>query len=433
MNKIFSELFCDPKTAVRNVLLLLLMIFAVIYAFFQIYPSFSENIKTQTALEVSVFESLEADAYIFRDEHVISGDGGILVTLVGDGDRVSKGQCYANVYSQDDAASLQKQIDSIDRKIEVLEKSVGEAKVHVADVSKTEKNIKSSLDTIYKNVASGDLSELAEAEKKLNVEMNKYDLIVNMTNTYSDEIASLKAERRSIENRIDSASYGLYAAESGNYYGDVDGYENVFNLKALKDLSLSSFEELTASLPESKILNSNFGKIVYSFSWYAVCEIDKSAAAAYTVGNYYSLMFDTLPDSEIRMELSDIISNTAEKNALLVFKCNTSPDGFSYKRKQKIQVINNRITGFAIPKEALRIVDGVTGVYILDGDIVRFRMVNVLTTDEDYYIGDMNNPYLSEDYASSESAEDKKLYKYLSLYDNIIIGGKSLFDGKIVS
>ncbi|MBP5245632.1 MAG: hypothetical protein J6036_04170, partial [Clostridia bacterium] len=249
----------------------------------------------------------------------------------------------------------------------------------------------------------------------------------------SDEIASLKAERRSIENRIDSASYGLYAAESGNYYGDVDGYENVFNLKALKDLSLSSFEELTASLPESKILNSNFGQIVYSFSWYAVCEIDKSAAAAYTVGNYYSLMFDTLPDSEIRMELSDIISNTAEKNALLVFKCNTSPDGFSYKRKQKIQVINNRITGFAIPKEALRIVDGVTGVYILDGDIVRFRMVNVLTTDEDYYIGDMNNPYLSEDYASSESAEDKKLYKYLSLYDNIIIGGKSLFDGKIVS
>ncbi|MBR4979522.1 MAG: hypothetical protein IKX77_03120, partial [Clostridia bacterium] len=107
--------------------------------------------------------------------------------------------------------------------------------------------------------------------------------------------------------------------------------------------------------------------------------------------------------------------------------------GFSYKRKQKIQIINNRITGFAIPKEALRIVDGVTGVYILDGDIVRFRMVNILTTDEDYYIGDMNNPYLSEDYNPSESAEDKKLYKYLSLYDNIIIGGKSLFDGKIVS
>ncbi len=433
MNKKFSDLFCDPKTAVKNVLLFLLMIFVVIYAFFQIYPSFSESIKTQTALEVSVFESLDEDAYIFRDEHVISGDNGILVTLVGDGDRVSKGQCYANVYSQKDAASLQKQIDTIDRKIEVLEKSVGEAKGHVTDISKTEKNIKSYLDTIYKSVASGSLSELTDTEKKLNVEMNKYDLIVNMTKTYSDEINTLKAERRSIENRIDSASYGLYAAQSGNYYGDADGYENVFTMKALNNLSLQSFEELTASVPDEMILDSNFGKIIYDFSWYAVCETEKEKISSYTEGKNYSVIFDTLAENEITMELEKIISGTAEKKALLVFKCNTSPDGFTYKRKQKIKIINNRITGFAIPKEALRIVDGNTGVYILDGDIVRFRTVNILADDEDYYIGDMKNPYLDEDYVSTLENDDKKLYKYLSLYDNIIVGGKSLFDGKIVS
>ena len=64
MNKKLADFFCDPKTAVKNVALLLLMVFLVIYAFFQILPTFTQNITTETALLVSVYDTCKTTGYM---------------------------------------------------------------------------------------------------------------------------------------------------------------------------------------------------------------------------------------------------------------------------------------------------------------------------------------------------------------------------------
>lgn len=435
MNKKLADFFCDPKTAVKNVALLLLMVFLVIYAFFQILPTFTQNITTETALLVSVYDTCKTTGYIFRSEQLVEkSTGGVTVTLVKDGERVSKGQIFANVYSDSSSAGLQEQINAIDRKIDILSKSVVDTDLYVTDITKTDQAIDKDFDTLFSMVSAGDLSDVLTTEKSLLVNMNKKTLITNMNNGYHSEIASLQNERNALQSRIRSVSKSLYAASSGYYYGDVDGYENVFTPDKLNDLTLASFRELTSHEAETSLSSHTAGKIVTDFVWHLVCEADKYSAAGFAVGSYYKIRFPSFSEEMVTMKLVNAVSVTSDDTALLVFRGNTAPENFPYLRTQEADIIGQSHTGLAVSKKAVRIVDGQKGVYILDGDIVRFRLIEILFEEEDSYIVAPEKPVPDEADANTEDVEisDRPAYKYLSLYDNVIVGGKDLFDGKIL-
>ncbi len=319
MNKKLADFFCDPKTAVKNVALLLLMVFLVIYAFFQILPTFTQNITTETALLVSVYDTCKTTGYIFRSEQLVEkSTGGVTVTLVKDGERVSKGQIFANVYSDSSSAGLQEQINAIDRKIDILSKSVVDTDLYVTDITKTDQAIDKDFDTLFSTVSAGDLSDVLTIEKSLLVNMNKKTLITNMDNSYHSEIASLQNERNALQSRIRSVSQSLYAASSGYYYGDVDGYENVFTPDKLNDLTLASFRELTSHEAETSLSSHTAGKIVTDFVWHLVCEADKYSAAGFTVGSYYKIRFPSFSEEMVTMKLVNAVSVTSDDTALLV-------------------------------------------------------------------------------------------------------------------
>lgn len=432
MNKKFADFFCNPKETAKNIAIFLLMLFLVIYAGFQILPSFSQKIETENAMLVSVYESNKTNGYIFRNETVIPADtSGKAVTLVKDGERVSKGQHFANVYLAEDYAQLQQQVNAIQDKIEVLEKSVVEVNAYVTDISKTDEEIDRYFDVIFKDVSEGNLSEISSHEDSLLVSLNKRELIVSMMEGYETEIAALRTEKAYLENRINSVSKRLTASMSGYYYGDTDGYEKIFTLDALNNLTLDSFEQMTLSSPDNSVKNESFGKLVESFVWYVVCETQKDVAAGYEENKYYTLNFPSFSDDEVHMKLETIIKSTSEKNALLVFRGNTAPEGFTYQRNQQVDIISNRYSGLAVPKEAIRIIEGQQGVYILSGDIVRFRLVDIIGENEDYYIVSAESPKAEDDSLSDETEQNVAI-PHLALYDNVIVKGKNLFDGKIV-
>lgn len=427
----WSDFFCNPKTAAKNAGILLVMVFLIVYAGFQILPSFAQKLETETALPVSIYNKDVGTGYIFRDEFVIPGGNGVLSTLVKDGERVSKGQHFANIYTAD-MAHLEEKISEIDKKIEILEKSSVEANAYITDLSKTDAQIDNSFDELYLSVAKGDLSGLSDIEKDLLVGMNKRELIVDITQSYSAKIASLMSERSVIENRISAYSDKLFVPESGYYFGDADGYENVFNISDIENITLERFDEITSSTPDERILSANYGKIVTSYVWYTVLETDKNTASRYSEGNYYNLIFPSYSEErELQMKLEKMVKNTSSGRVLLLFRGNTAPEDFPYTRCDEINIISEKCTGLSVPKEALRVVDGLKGVYIIDGDIVRFRLVEILGENDGSYIVNANSQSES-DVFGQDDLSGKKVYRYISLYDNVIVSGKDLFDGKIV-
>ena len=69
-----------------------------------------------------------------------------------------------------------------------------------------------------------------------------------------------------------------------------------------------------------------------------------------------------------------------------------------------------------MPRKALRAPDSVPGVYVLTGMQIEFKPVEIIYTGEDYII------------CKKSDSDDA-----LRLYDQVVVKGKNLYDGKIVS
>lgn len=425
----FAKYFCDPVKVIKNIAAYALCIGVVVYVYLQVMGGFDSDIVTETAMHVTMNDFVSADACLFRDEtvsHVPSG--GNIVTLVSEGDRVSKGQLIANIYSDESDAVLQDDINRINRQIEIVKESAVNKNFVISDLHDLDKDIDGLLDNILYSASAGKMSEVISDSSKLLVKLNKRDLIVESDFDYGKQLESLVAEKAHLEGRISSVSTPVLSASSGYFFGDVDGYEEIFDIDNIDKYSLRDFENLLEKDADQKLAESGSVKIVNDFIWYIACFVDSEKAATLTEGRRYNLVFPESANDEMGVTLHKIVFETNSTTSVAVFRVNVLPKEFSYKRFQSAEIVLSSIEGISVPKKALRVVDGVEGVYILVGDVVRFRTIERIAEKDGYYVARLKtNKELFE-----ESVNDDIPVKSLSLYDNVIVSGKDLFDGKIV-
>ena len=97
------------------------------------------------------------------------------------------------------------------------------------------------------------------------------------------------------------------------------------------------------------------------------------------------------------------------------------PGDFNYLRSQTVQIVERSYSGYRVPTSAVRVVDGVRGVYVLEGSTVRFRRITPLTELDGYMIEQKQNTL------------DEDSVKYdLGYCELVITNGKDLYEGKII-
>ena len=84
------------------------------------------------------------------------------------------------------------------------------------------------------------------------------------------------------------------------------------------------------------------------------------------------------------------------------------------RRTATIKVGFSNYEGIRFSKKALRIVEDQKGVYIKSGYDVKFRLVDIVYTGKDFYLSRME--YNSE--------------SYLNMFEEVIVEGTDLYDGK---
>ncbi len=423
-----TRFLCDPKKVIKSLAVLALSIGVLVYVYSQSIGVTQSDIVTETSVLVSLNDSIKAESFIFRDETVIgSGMEGSIVTVVSEGERVSKGQLLANVYTDEKGADLQDEISRIQRRIDILENSVVKGGFVISDLDKIDRDIKEIEAKLIYSASTGNLQEAIDDSSDFLVKLNKRDLIVNSDSDYSAELQNLLQQKISVESQISSISNPIYASSSGYFYGAVDGYEEDFDISLAGTVTLDNFDDF-ADIPAKETKKGQV-KIVNSFIWNLVCRIDSSELSNVKEGWHYYVTFPENRDARIDMELVKIDSETNSASAILIFRANKLPNNFDYKRFQRAEIVKNAIEGLSVPKKALRYVDGTEGVYVLVGDVVRYRQVKRIAEKDNYYVVELDKSnMLFED----EEKENENKYKSLSLYDNIIVSGKELFDGKIV-
>ena len=401
-----------------------LSVLLIWYVLYHLFSGSDNEFETDPAMLVTKANTIALEAYIVRDETILNAnvEGGVNYQF-SDGDKVCAGAVVANVYSGDGVQEVSDRILAIDKKVAVLENSSVSDKATKTDSKIIDDKINELFYLMRDKIENGDTEYAIYRKDELLTYLNKRQVLTQNISGFEEQIVSLIRERETLSGQLINLEENITVSKPGYFYSQVDGYENVFGVSKLADLTLDTYEKLVDSQPTDYSSALVVGKIVESDEWYILSEIARDGLKKFSEGKVYKIKFPFNSDVSIDMTLEKIVLENESDKAVLVFKSNYMPTGFKYLRKQNIQVVEDSYTGYKIPANAVRVVDGVKGVYILTGNTVVFKEIEVLTESDGFFIVKEQPTYL----------EDEFYYKKLGLYDNVITSGKDLYDGKIIS
>jgi len=136
------------------------------------------------------------------------------------------------------------------------------------------------------------------------------------------------------------------------------------------------------------------------------------------------------------MKLRSKITENDSDRALLVFESGEVPEDFDFARNQKVRVVYKKYSGLKVPKEAVRVVNDIKGVYVVNGTEVEFKRISEIYSFDDYYIIEKDpesalysKKYVRKTTKDEQGNEKNEYYRVLSLYDQVIVKGKDIYDG----
>ena len=416
------------KRVAIGFLSVVLVLCVFVYVVFHMTNGFTPEISTVPALRGQYLERNEVQGYIFRQESPVSqNQGGTVSYNVSDGERVGIGTSVATLYESGGDERLTARLVEIDRRIELLSRSNIQDNVSVSDTKTEDEKIRGYLETVIKSKRDGNLAAISNLSGELLVSLNRRELIVTSRTSYDAEIADLRRERATVASALSGKSEQIYVNKSGYFYYECDGFERVFSPELLSDLTPSSLDALAQSAPDG---TTYVGKNVTDQKWYIAIKLDRTELGKYSVGDLYKIAFRDYSDVVVSMRLERI--NVAVEEGVLVFSTNDMPRGFAFERSQSVSIITETYDGLRFPASALRLYEGVEGVYVLYGNTVFFRAAEVIARENGYaYVKADGEEYVVSE--GDESGVGRVVWQPVSLYDEVIVSGTGLYHGMIVN
>lgn len=396
----------------------------------------TSGLKTELAVLDSIYDSINVRGIVLRKEtEIFNESSGILNFLLNDGDKIHKGGVIAEVYKNEQDGLLQKDIKQLNKEIVLLERFDNAKKVLANDSSYIDKQASRHLKDFSQSLLNDDFHTALKSKEPLLNLLNERQAVLGQFDGISDKISTLKSERNSLVSKAPQRCSTILSSNSGYFMGNVDGFENLFDFQNASTLSPEDVNRLFEKKP---IDSGAVAKIVNLSYWYFVCNVSKEHAIKFHSGDYVNLL---LPFSNMKKLSAKIVAvNQDGKNsdATLVLRCNNIDRDILHLRFEDVRIDIKSYDGLKINKAAIhegKVLKTLTdengnqtevektamGVYVLNGRQLCFKEVELL------YVGDT--------YAICRNCSDDiptKKVNNLSLYDEIVVDGRDLYNKKIV-
>jgi hypothetical protein len=284
---------------------------------------------------------------------------------------------------------------------------------------------------MYKNIlykrSSGNIAAVLDDESELTRQWDTYNILVNETADYGEEIKNLRAQRVALMAATNSPVDRVRANKSAYFISYADGYESQLYPDMIDSLDSAALADIKDdhSIDDSRVI----GKIVTGYRWYAVGAYEESPAE-FEAGDEVTVRFSSTSVT------ADAVVESVRKDdrgmTVIVVSSDEFDEGFVRHRREPMQIIRNTYKGIKVMKDYLRFADvteeaetdsegniiseakteNVRGVYILDGEEVAFRKVDVIYETDNCIVSDITDEE-----------------GYLHLYDQIITEGDDLGGG----
>lgn len=400
----------------RTLSIFLLVLVAIAYVGYQGFRGVFSGIETEMAVVHSVYESIDAEGLVFRSETVIpTTKKGHIYFTVDNGTRVAKKNMIAAVYDDVNSGHIEEQIDEIDRQIEELNALQVDAGSNRLTLSMINAQTENALYSLIQDSETGNFENMSTTAFDLLSLLSKEQLVTGKDVDFSDKIAQLKNEKKELKAIYQAPKSKIYAPVAGYFVDQTDGFEESLNTEKLKDLTTKELKKLLQKEPVSD--DSLCGKIVSGYEWYMACILPDRYYNELGVGKDLALRMPFVLDEMIPATVYSCKKDN-DGQISVVFRCDNMSAELSTIRNEKVEILLKEHVGLKVPKRAVVIDDDQqAGVYVRVGNVASFRKINQLYSE-------------AADYVICEQVEEDK--SYLRLYDDIIVEGKGLYDGKIV-
>jgi len=367
---------------------------------------------TEQAVFSQSQKSITGSGFILRKETLVKNDvTGVFQPLVKDGERVSKGSAVGTVISGTLDKELAARLEEVNSRIEEINKSDIIADLYASDDARIYSAMKTLAAAVRESVDEENYASALLSKNQLNAIIEK---------KYSGEngsardklLVSLEDERYKLETQIGGIRSEIIAPAAGIFYSELDGMENLLRDDYIKGLSTTEINEFSKKLKEFKKDKNTQAKIIDTYVWYLAASVPKEDIE-FSVGDTVSLSVDEQPYIDVTVEA---INDDLSGEAALVLKSTRNVTGITEKRTVEFEICTEIYSGISVPAAAIRVVDDVTGVYVISKNkAVSFRCVDIIAQIDDRYI-------INPDYVPETGSK----YKPVKVYDDILINPEAV-------
>lgn len=400
----------------KRLITVLVSALLIVYVGYQVIAVLYDSVELETVVNRTVYELLDVEGIAIRNERVLTQQtGGYLYYTVKNGDRVSSNGTIAEVYPSETDAALYRQIAYIDSEVEALQTLQKQGTVSKTNLDAINSQIRRQQQSIVETVMSGDLSDLRETRDTLLELLNRKQITVGKSVDFSARIAALTEERTALQGQFNPSIGTVQSPVAGYFVAEVDGFETLLSYEKAAYLTVDDVRTIAETTPTVSD-GAYVGKVVGDYEWYVACIVPIEKLSLISVGSEIDVKLPFVSGDTIPVTVEAI--NKSGNEAAVILRCDYMSEELSSARCEQVQLLLTEYTGLYVPDKALHFNENhEAGVYVRVGNLLRFRRVEIL-----YYSENGNYSICA---ASDEDG-------YLQLYDDMVVEGKELYDGKLV-
>lgn len=432
----------DRSNLFRKVIMTLLTILVIVYVVYVIGRASFTQIRTETAKQMTVYNSVSTTGYVIRDEKLITYSGsGVVSYLANDGDKVSKGEAIAQSFADNAAANADHELERVQAQIASLKQLQlsGDSITETPDA--IDKNIDSYLSLINISLSDGNFEEAQKNIDSVVYNINERQLVTGKLSSLDEKISELEKKADELQKTAEKTknNANIPAIATGYFVSSADGYEDLYTTKDLNRITTEDLEP--SKIKPQKVKDNVIGKTIEGVYWYIACHVN--AEEALKIENAGSLSVDIPQAStkKINVDLYSVNRKSKTDDAVIILRGSYMSPEMANIRNEEVAVIIDTYTGIYVPKKAVhdavisrtvetsdgkekKETETISGVYVRIGTELEFKQIVPLYSGDDFVICDVT-PKSDQIYSDEVGV--------VQLYDEIVVEGANLYDGKIIN
>ncbi|NTV91073.1 MAG: hypothetical protein HGA22_12055 [Clostridiales bacterium] len=404
-------------------------IIALLFVFLYI-PSFlhwmnKDNITSDMIRNGYIEHSVNTEGVIIRDEALLpaAGKSGEYIPVIAEGERVSAFSQAATI-SDSASASLIEELDQVKKKIiQAQNEKMKESNFYSDEIEKIDERIGLKVREVIKAGKSNSIASITAIKQDMDGLIGEKAAVAgeNSNDTY---INSLRQQRNSIQERINSGTSSITSQFSGIISYVIDGYESTLTPAGIKNLKAEGIREILSGkkvkASGDKVVEQGdiFVKVIKSYESFIVTLLNSEEAGLFAAGDNIKVRINDL-DQEVKGEIT-WKSELQGDSCLVAIKIDRCAELLSDSRVINADLIIDSKQGLKVPLKALFNADKekrTADILLIKANVSTVRQVVIVGSDEEYAI--IRTP-------------DDEVRKTVSLYDTYIINHENVKEGQIV-